>query len=232
MSRNNLTASEFKRKVLGCWLGKAVGGTLGMPCEGKDGPLNYSFYDPVPATMLPNDDLDLQVLWACVLDKMETPVVDMQVLGDAWLNHVAFPWDEYGAGIRNLRNGIRPPLSGSYDNWFVHGMGAAIRSEIWGCLAPGNPALAAAYAFEDGCVDHAGEGIWAEVLFAAMEAVAFVESDLETIVASSLAYLPSESLVRRAVGDTMAWWRDLRDWDAVRLKILERYEHENFTDVT
>lgn len=41
-----------------------------MPYEGRDGPLELTFYNPVPEVMLPNDDLDLQVVWACVFDKM------------------------------------------------------------------------------------------------------------------------------------------------------------------
>jgi hypothetical protein len=132
---------------MGCWLGKAVGGTLGMPYEGMDGPFDLDFYDPVPTGMVPNDDLDLQVVWACLLDQLETPRVSRALFSEGWKKHINFPWDEYGVCIRNLREGIEPPLSGSYDNWFINGMGAAIRSEIWACLAPGNPRLAAAYAY-------------------------------------------------------------------------------------
>src|SRR5690606_17104340 len=120
---------NYRARVLACWLGKAVGGTLGLPTEGHPGLLKLSFYDPVPSTMLPNDDLDLQVLWACKLQQMgERICVDRDHLADAWLQHVQFPWDEYGVAIRNLRAGLRPPLSGQVDNWFAHGMGAAIRS--------------------------------------------------------------------------------------------------------
>ena len=108
----------YREKVMGCWLGKAVGGTLGQPFEGCDGPMDLSFYDPVPTDMVPNDDLDLQVLWCCVMDRMEHPAVDRKILADAWLNHVDFPWDEYGIAIRNLKMGIPAPFSGSYDNWF------------------------------------------------------------------------------------------------------------------
>ena len=64
-----MTDAEYRGKVLGAWLGKAVGGTLGQPWEGSTGPLNLSYYDPVPNEMMPNDDLDLQVLWACTLDE-------------------------------------------------------------------------------------------------------------------------------------------------------------------
>ena len=58
---------NYRKKVLGAWLGKAVGGTLGQPWEGSRGPLALSFYDPVPTDMMPNDDIDLQVVWACRL---------------------------------------------------------------------------------------------------------------------------------------------------------------------
>lgn len=217
---------------MACWLGKAVGGTLGLPTEGRKGPLNLSFYDPVPTAMLPNDDLDLQVLWACKLHEMADPVaVDREHLADAWLQHVQFPWDEYGVALRNLRRGIRPPLSGSTDNWFTRGMGAAIRSEIWACLAPGDAPLAARYAYEDACVDHAGEGIWAEVFLAALQAAAFVESDPARLLKTALAQIPPESSIAAVVRDTAVHWSAGGDWQATMQHVLDHHGHENFTDV-
>jgi ADP-ribosylglycohydrolase len=180
--------------------------------------------------MLPNDDLDLQVVWACVLDKMETPTVDRHVLAQAWLDHVEFPYDEYGMAIRNLKNGLHPPLSGSYDNWFANGMGAPIRSEVWACLAPGNPELAAAYAYEDACVDHAGEGVWGEVFLAALESAAFIESDPYVLIGLALSFLPTDSLTRQAVEGAVRYWRQNKDWLGAREHILDTFGHENFTD--
>ena len=223
---------NYREKVMGCWLGKAVGGTLGMPFEGMDGPFDFDFYHPVPTGMVPNDDLDLQVVWACLLDGMENPEVSRTLFSKAWKNNINFPWDEYGACIRNLREGIEPPLSGSFDNWFINGMGAAIRSEIWACLAPGNPKLAAAYAYEDACLDHAEQGLWAEVWLAAMQAAAFVETDINRIVEIGFEHIPADAEIRAAIEDTYRWWGDSRDWKKVRLQILGKYGHENFTNVT
>lgn len=223
---------KYKDQVLGCWLGKSVGGTLGMPYEGQDGPHALTFYNPVPESMLPNDDLDLQVVWACVLNQMQQPRVGRDVLAKAWLNHVQFPMDEYGIALRNLRIGIQPPYSGSYDNWFIHGMGAAIRSELWACLAPGQPELAAAYAYEDACVDHAGEGVWAEVFLAALESMAFTETNVVLLVETAISQLPQDSSVRMAVKDTLHWFDQNDGWLLVRELILQKYGHVNFTDVT
>jgi ADP-ribosylglycohydrolase len=223
---------NYRAKVMGCWLGKAIGGTLGMPYEGHAGPLDLNFYRPVPETMLPNDDLDLQVLWACLLDDMEQPCVCPELFIKGWREHIDFPWDEYGVCKRNLTNGIMPPLSGSYDNWFANGMGAAIRSELWACLAPGNPGLAAAYAREDACLDHGGEGLQAEVWLAALQSAAFVESDISKVIATGFDAIPEGSLLRDAIEDTQRWWDESGDWRTVRAQILEKYGHENFTNVT
>ncbi len=221
----------YRKKVLGCWLGKAVGGTLGAPVEGHPGPLKLSFYDPVPTTMVPNDDLDLQVVWACALDKLPKPVVNRHVFEQCWLDHVGFPWDEYAVAIRNLKNGIHAPFSGSYDNWFVDGMGCAIRSEMWACLAPGNPELAAKLAYEDACVDHAGDGMWAEMFLAAMESAAFCENDVRKIIEVGKSQIPADCKLRIGIEDAIRWYDEKADFDFLFDKIMAKYKSDNFTDV-
>ena len=55
-------------KIYGCFLGKTVIGTLGAPYEGIKMPLELPFTPEMINTMLPNDDLDLQVLWLDVAE--------------------------------------------------------------------------------------------------------------------------------------------------------------------
>lgn len=228
---NRISDETYRRKLMGCWLGKAVGGTLGMPHEGESGPLDLDFYRPVPQTMIANDDLDLQVVWACLLDRQAEPKVDASLFVKGWTENIHFPWDEYGVCKRNLAMGILPPLTGQYDNWFHNGMGAAIRSEIWACLAPGDPARAAAYAREDACLDHCEDGLWAEVWLAAMESAAFVEDDVHRVIECGFDYIPQDSKIREAIESTYQWWSKSGDWKEVRKQILRAYGHENFTDV-
>ena len=104
-------------------------------------------------------------------------------------------------------------FSGSYDNWFVDGMGCAIRSEIWACLAPGDPERAAKFAYEDACVDHAGDGMWAEVFLAAMESAAFVESDVRKIIEIGKAQIPAESKLRIGIEDAIRWFDEKPEFD-------------------
>lgn len=224
---------RLAEKIAGCWRGKAIGGTLGAPHEGKPGPLNLRFYDPVPRAMLPNDDLDLQLVWLHHLRATHTKTVTPEWLAKAWQSHVQFPFDEYGVCLRNLHYGLKGAAVGAFDNWFAECMGGVIRSEIWACLAAGEPERAAGFAWADAVCDHAGDGVWAEVFMAALQAAAFTVDHpcAFGLLDPALELLPADSRVRRAITDTRGWFNTLRDWRAVRTQIMARYGHPNFTDV-
>ena len=60
----NLNYDEYHKKVLGCWMGKNIGGTLGAPFEWRRQVNAVSFYtQDLGGEPLPNDDLDIQLLW-------------------------------------------------------------------------------------------------------------------------------------------------------------------------
>jgi len=225
------TAVTTRDRILGCWLGKAVGGTLGQTFEGLEGPLDADFYHPVPEGMVPNDDLDLQVLYAVVLADLDDPRVDAGVIARAWRDHVRFPWNEYGVGQRNDAEGIDPPFTGRYDNWFSCGEGAAIRTELWACLACGDPDLAAAYAACDAGFDHAGDGVVAAEFLARLQALAFRFSDPDQLLDLALAGIPVSSGIHRVVSDTRRWVAEGLHWRDVRARIMSGYGNSDFTDV-
>ena len=64
-----LDYKTYLDKVYGCFLGKTVIGTLGAPFEGVKMPLELPFKPEMINTLLPNDDLDLQVIWYDVVKK-------------------------------------------------------------------------------------------------------------------------------------------------------------------
>ncbi len=224
-----LSREQYRRKVLGCWRGKCAGGTLGQPFEGRPGPLNLSFYHELPRGAAPNDDLDLQVVFAEVLRRVGTAFSRLD-LAQAWLRQVEFPFDEYGIALCNLKRGLRPPISGAYDNWFTDCMGAPIRSEIWACLAPGDPALAAQLAYEDAVVDHSGEGLFGEIFLAALQSAAFVLSDRDALLDLALEAVPAECRVARAVRLVRESFARGLSWEENRRALLEAFGHPNFTD--
>jgi hypothetical protein len=70
---------EFVDKVYGCWIGKCVAGTIGAPYEGYKGIMNVEYTPSMIDNMLPNDDLDLQVLWLDVIEKKGTNFTSLNI---------------------------------------------------------------------------------------------------------------------------------------------------------
>ena len=92
-----------------------------------------------------------------------------------------------------MRSGLIPPLAGDYHNDWKHSNGAWIRTEVWACMAPGCPDVAAKYAIEDAKVDHGtGEGTFAAAFVAAMQSAAFVVRDLRKCIEIGLSEIPED----------------------------------------
>lgn len=225
------TIPRLEEKIRAGWLGKVIGGTLGGPYEGYAGKLDLDFYHPVPSQALPNDDLDLQVVWLRYLLEKKAAAVRPADLADAWERHVRFPWCEYAVGLRNLHYGLEGARLGSFDNWWSEGMGAAIRSELWAFVAAGEPERAAAYAWADAVFDHAGDGIHAEIFFAVLEAEAFHGGGLDSLLDKGLAAIPPASRTAWAVQRTRLLWKEIRDWETVREILLADLPLPHFTDI-
>ncbi len=225
-----LNEKDYYEKVYGGWLGKNIGGTLGEPMEGRMEVLDLSFYPRLFDGPLPNDDLDLQLVWLHAVEQYGARLT-AEDLGKAWLEHVFFPYDEYGYALTNLRRGLQPPVAGWFGNPFTHCMGSPIRSEIWGMLAPGTPDIAARYAWQDAIVDHAGgEGVYGEMFFAAIESAAFIISDVNQLLDIGMSVIPADSRVAQAVNDLRKWHREGKDWLESRSLVLEHHGRPNFTD--
>ena len=227
-----LQYDRYFEKLKGCFTGKCVGGTLGMKYEGNLNVHEITYYDPVPTEVLPNDDLDIQVIMLELFVKKGLPVSRFH-LGDVWKYYYddQMP-DEYGAAKSNNEKGIFAPLSGRYNNKFFAGMGSAIRSELWACLAPGDPALAARLAVEDACTDHYDDGIDAERFLAALESAVFVTDDLNEAIETAYGFLEPEGKLARAFADVRTWYAADPDVLRVREKVLAKYPADNWTDVT
>ena len=194
-----LDFETYRDKVMGCWAGKNIGGVLGAPFECTRGVTEVDFYtQDLSMGPPPNDDLDLQIVWLAAVERYGRNV-NASILGDYWLSYIIPNWVEYGTGKANLRAGLVPPMSGFVDNPYKDSCGCFIRSEIWACLCPGNPELAARYAYEDASVDHADEGLYGEIFFAALQSAAFVESDMRRLIEIGLSYVPEDSFLTRAV---------------------------------
>lgn len=215
-------------RVYGCWLGKSIGGTLGLPAEGKMERLHFTFYDPVPTMAPPNDDLELQLVWLHLVEQAGSSLTRGD-FAQAWLRHIHYMWDEYGRCRWNLRRGVPVECNGTFENPFGDSMGSPIRSEIWACLFPGDPGSAAHYAALDASLDHGIEGIAGEVFFSVLQSLVANGTAVEQAIEDALAYLPGNSQCARAIERARSGFKSNQEPWSCHQDLLAQHGSENFT---
>lgn len=92
-------------------------------------------------------------------------------------------------------------------------IGAQIRADFWGYSAPGDPGLAAEYAWRDACISHVKNGIYGEMWAAAMTSAAFTTNDITEIIESGLDQIPEKSRLVEEVREMMMWRKEGVEYD-------------------
>lgn len=218
-----INKDDIKDRIKACWLCKNIGGTIGAPYENTTEMLDVKGFSSEKGTMLPNDDLDLQLVWLNAIERHGPYNLSSKVLAEYWMELITPHWNEYGICKANLRNGISPYLAGEINNskW-KNSNGAWIRSEIWACLCPGFPQLAVKYAYMDAVIDHGkGEGTYAAMFTAAMESIAFRNNSISEIIEEALTYIPSDCMVAHSVRYVIDECAKKTDWKIIRNKLVE-----------
>src|SRR5262249_43825486 len=128
-------------------------------------------------------------------------------IGQTWLNYIlekkTILWwggmgnsTEHTAFLR-LQQGIPAPESGSFarkGKADAEQIGAEVLTVSLRMVAPGSPARAADLAKRGASVSHDGEAIYGAQIVAAIEAHAFIESDIQKLLDSALPFIPAVSL--------------------------------------
>ena len=228
----------LRDKILGCFNGKNVGGTLGAPLEGKNGffDVEYFIQPNIAGNPPPNDDLDLQISSLNAVRRFGR-CVNGEILAEYYNIFVNPSWAEYGFGKANLRRGIPTPISGYHANRYKDSCGSFIRSEIWACLCPGHPELATRYAYFDSSIDHADEGTYGEVFWAAMQSAAFVESDIRKLIDIGLSYIPETSTLHKGITLVNHCYESGKTYEEARDTVFNEipgafsYQHTKLKDI-
>lgn len=220
----------WSHKIKGALLGKTIGENLGRPYLGAHEPLELTFYDPLPDPDFSSCFLDFQILWLDELSKMPHPVPERNFFAQCWLDHIRYYDAEYGIALRNLRNSIMPPWSGNFDDYFSDNFGAARRADLWAFLNPAKPDTALKITYEDACVDHDKDGVFAAEFFAVLLSNAFIESNPDALLNAALAAIPGESRLAEAVRFTRELCARENDWKEARRQFLAKFDNENYED--
>lgn len=184
-----------------------------------------------------DDDLNYMCL-AVKLLETHGPTFTTLDVGMNWLQSVPFlwTWGPEHVVYLNLATAIGEHSPKDIDLEAVTGylnpgtewIGAQIRTDVYGYVAPGHPELAAEFAWRDARLTHRMSGIYGAMWAAAMNAAAFTLLDMESIVRGGLAQLPAESRFTEAIEQTINWCHADGDWRITGRRIVEHFDRYEF----
>jgi len=196
----NITSKEYYNKVYGSWLGRVTGDFVGAPLELR--PVKtiwrrYGEIDYYPKKINLNYVNDDEMYEIIALISLEKYGLDLSAKDIAleWVNLLKYDKAVFTAekvALNNIRSGIFPPKSGTHANPYFDFIGAQMRADIWGQIAPGCPEIVRHYCIKDGSISHAWIGIEGEVFVAILISNAFFENDLRENIEQALRFLPNE----------------------------------------
>jgi ADP-ribosylglycohydrolase len=242
---------DYIERVYAGVLGKIIGVYLGRPFEGwtyerimqELGEVWYYVHERRGTPLIVTDD-DISGTFTflrALPDYGNRRDLSPAQIGQSWLNYIierrTILWwggmgnsTEHTAFLR-LKRGISAPESGSIarnGKVVAEQIGAQIFIDGWAMVAPGDPELAADLARRAASVSHDGEAIYGAQVLAAMQALAFVEPDLQRLIDSALRFIPADSTIRRMIDDVREWHAEYRDWRDARTQIAAHYGYDKF----
>jgi ADP-ribosylglycohydrolase len=117
----------------------------------------------------------------------------------------------------------------THQNPYREWIGAQIRADSWGYAAPGNPELAADFAWRDARITHVKNGIYGEMFCAGMIAAGFSTVDPLEVIEAGLAEIPRRSRLYQDMRETIDICREhgfrAAEFEAVLDTICKRFGH-------
>lgn len=227
----DINEEDFREKIKAAWLSQLIGAAMGTQVEGYTSENLFKAFGEVrdyirePNTY--NDDITFELALLEAFEKYGYNVESKDIALE-WVGYVPSGWSAEELALRNIKSGIMPPESGSFNNPFNEWIGAQMRGAICGMLAPGDPMLAAELAWKDGEVSHISNGILGEVLNAVMTSMAFVEKDVKKIVEAAVNIIPKDSEYYSVVKFALDKSRESSTWQEALEACNERYKKYNW----
>jgi ADP-ribosylglycohydrolase len=132
---------------------------------------------------------------------------------------------------RNLLDGHPPAVAGRVGNPFQDWIGAQIRTDVYGWVAPGNPARAARMAWQDGRLSHSRNGLYGAMFVAAASSAAVTAATVEDCVAAGLSVVPAGSRYATAIRRGVELGRSSLDSEAAIDALYADFGHLHWVHV-
>ena len=169
-----------------------------------------------------DDDIVYTLLGLLTVEKFG-PRFTIDDNGRSWLKYLPYACSAERVTLKNLKKKIPAKKCGNLDNPFREWIGADIRSDPWGYMAPGWPEFAADMAYHDAYLSHRRQGIYGEMFFSAAIAAGFALSDPMQAIEIGLTEIPSKCALAKAVKWAIRTAPKISDHRAARAAVDKRF---------
>jgi ADP-ribosylglycohydrolase len=170
-----------------------------------------------------DDDIVYTLLGLLVVEEYG-PRFTLEQNGRAWLKRLPLACTAEHVTLENLKKGRPAAKAGARDNPYCEWIGADIRSDPWGYMAPGLPEFAADMAYRDAYLSHRRNGIFGEMYFSAVIAAAFAVEDPVEALEIGLTEIPRGCSTAKAVRWALKTAPQVRNYKDARAAVDRRFK--------
>jgi len=169
-----------------------------------------------------DDDITYTLLGLLIVEDFG-PDFTVADVGKAWLKYLPYACTAEDVALKNLKKGVPALQAGATNNPFCEWIGADIRSDPWGYMAPGYPEKAAAMAWHDAYISHRRQGIYGEMFFAATIAAAFAVDDPIEALKIGLTEIPKDCAMAKAVKWALSVAPKIKNYKQARAMMEKKF---------
>jgi len=173
-----------------------------------------------------DDDLAYTLLGLLIMEDYG-PDFSIADAGAAWLKYLPYACTAEDVALRNMRNGIAAEDAADFENPYCQWIGADIRSDPWGYLAPGWPEKAAEFAYRDAYLSHRRNGVYGEMFFSAVISAAFTTANSLDAVKIGLTEIPAECALYKDVEWALDAEGSIKNYKKARSAVDKRFEGQS-----
>lgn len=148
---------------------------------------------------VPVDDDIVYTLLGLLVVEAYGPRFTIAQNGKAWLKYLPMACTAEHIALNNLKKKISADKAGATNNPYCEWIGADIRSDPWGYMAPAWPEFAADMAYRDAYLSHRRNGIYGEMFFSAAIAAAFAVKHPVEALEIALTEIPRNCAMAKTV---------------------------------
>ncbi len=173
---------------------------------------------------VPVDDDTMYTLLGLLIAEEYGPDFTTADVAASWLKYLPYACTAEEVTLHNLKQGLTASQAGVKDNPYCEWIGADIRADPFGYMAPGWPERAATMAYRDAVLSHRRQGIYGEMFFAAAVAAAFTVDDPVQALRIGLTEIPSQCALHKAIRWALRVAPEIRDYKQARDAMEARFE--------